>query len=115
MPNAPKPTSIFVNGINGRTGRYGVEPLKIADMARAIRGEPPEKVGPKHLIERGRRLKARAFDRGLPFGIAPDNIARAGWAVVFHAEEDPKVRDALKALIEHRRKQVGDDTRVKEL
>jgi hypothetical protein len=115
MPNAPKPTSILVNGINGRTGRYGIEPLKIADVARAIRGEPPETAGPKHVLDRGRKLTARSFDRGLPFGVAPDNIARAGWAVVFHADEDPKVREALKPLIEHRRRQVGDDTRVKEL
>jgi hypothetical protein len=59
MPNAPKPTSILVNGINGRTGRYGIEPLKIADVARAIRGEPPETAGPKHVLDRGTISRAR--------------------------------------------------------
>ena len=60
-------------------------------------------------------MKQRSFTRALPWGVEPHDVARAGWAVVFHEEETAAVRKAMKPLIEHRRRLVGADTRVKEL
>jgi hypothetical protein len=115
MPNEPKRASIVANGINGVTGRYDIPPLEVADFARALRAEPANEAGPTHVVERGKKLKQPSFSRALPWGVEPHDVSRAGWAVVFHNEEDVKVRDALKPLIEHRRRQIGTDVRVKEL
>ena len=35
-------------------------------------------------------------------------MQQAGWAIVFHKDEDPAVRAALEPLIARRRDQVGD-------
>ena len=48
--------------------------------------------------------RARSF--ALPFGVS-EKIEKAGWAIVFGAGTPASVRDALKPLIEHRRKQAG--------
>lgn len=104
---------IVANGIDAATGQYALPPMPVADLARMLKQAPPE--APAHLVERGRRLQRRAFERGLPWGVAPDDVAKAGWAVVFHRDEAAAVRQALRPLIEHRRRQVGDDARVKEL
>jgi hypothetical protein len=106
---------VIANGINGVTGQYAVAPRSLKDLARALRKSPATRGAPGHVIQRGERLKQRAFTRALPWGVEPHDIARAGWAVVFHEDETAAVRNALKPLVEHRRRLVGADTRVKEL
>ena len=116
MAKRPGSPLVVANGINGVTGQYAVAPQSLKDLARALKktaGKP--KPAPRHVIQRGQKLKQRAFTRALPWGVEPHDIARAGWAVVFHEDEAAAVRNALKPLIEHRRRQVGADTRVKEL
>lgn len=108
-----KSSMVTANGINAVTGQYDFPQVPLADFARALKGNAEDT--PEHVRERGRRLRHRAFARGLPWGVAPDDLKKAGWAVVFHRDEQPAVREALRALIEHRRRQVGDDARVKEL
>src|SRR5690348_366577 len=111
MPTDPR--MVIANGINGVTGQYALPPISLADFAQTLKGVKP--AGPDHVVQRGQRLRRRAFARGLPWGVAPDDLAKAGWAVVFHRDEQPEVRQALRVLIEHRRQQVGDEARVKEL
>jgi hypothetical protein len=106
---------VVANGINGVTGQYAVAPQSLKDLARALKKAPGAERAPSHVIQRGQKLKQRAFTRALPWGVEPHDIARAGWAVVFHEDEAAAVRNALKPLIEHRRRLVGADTRVKEL
>ena len=110
----PSP-KIVANGINGVTGQYDVPPISIEDLARTLKGISPENAAPDHVTERGRKLKQPSFARALPWGVEPHDVARAGWGVVFHHDEPGAVRQALRPLIEHRRRQVGDATRVKEL
>ncbi|HKQ79795.1 MAG TPA: hypothetical protein VJ810_39240 [Blastocatellia bacterium] len=52
---------------------------------------------------------------GASFDIKLEDVTQAGWAIVFHKDEDQEVKDALAPLIEHRREQIGDDTIVKVL
>jgi hypothetical protein len=52
---------------------------------------------------------------GIPFDIDREDVRQAGWAIVFHADEDQAVKDALAPLIEHRREQIGDHNIVKVL
>lgn len=106
---------IVTNGISGVTGNYDVAPITVEELARAIKGLPPAEAAPGHVVARGQKLRQRSFARGLPWGVEPDDITRAGWGIVFHKDEAPAVRQALRPLIEHRRAQVGDDARVKEL
>lgn len=97
---------IYANGINGLTGEYLLAPLEPSDLAARAK-EPP---GDPDLVAQLRQ----AWDAinepsyGLPFNVHPENVAEAGWAVVFWADEDDDVKAALAPLIEHRRQQVGD-------
>ena len=45
---------------------------------------------------------------GLPLGVQPEVVEEAGWAVVFHRDEDEAVKQAFAPLIEHRKQQVRD-------
>jgi len=113
MPTDRK--KVVTNGINGVTGNYDVAPIAIEDLVRGLKGIPPAEAAPEHVVVRGQKLRQPSFARALPWGIEPHDIKRAGWAVVFHKDEQPAVRQALRPLIDHRRAQVGDDARVKEL
>lgn len=115
MATPPGSQLVVANGINGVTGHYALAPQSLKDLARALRKTPDTGGAPRHVIQRGEKLKQRAFTRALPWGVEPHDVARAGWAVVYHEEETAAVRDAMKLLIERRRSQVGADTRVKEL
>ncbi|MFQ5859518.1 MAG: hypothetical protein ACE5LU_28300, partial [Anaerolineae bacterium] len=104
---------LYINGIDGDTGTYLVEPMACARAAKYARREPHDTpvirllkalwqiIGQPHL--------------GMPDGVHADDVTEAGWAVVFHEDEDPAVRDVLATLVEHRLKQVGDEKRVKVL
>jgi hypothetical protein len=115
MAKAPRSPLIVANGISGVTGQYAVAPLPLKDLARALKKTPGRERAPGHVVQRGEKLKQKSFTRALPWGVEPHDVARAGWAVVFHEGETAAVRDAVKPLVEHRRRQVGADSRVKEL
>jgi len=106
---------IITNGISGLTGQYDVAPITLEELAQAIKGVTAADVAPEHMRARGQKLRQPTFARGLPWGIDDDKLSGTGWAIVFHQDESPAVREALRPLIEHRRAQVGDDARVKEL
>lgn len=89
---------IYLNGINGDTGKYLFDPMTFDDAASLARRNPPER-GFGHV---------EAF-RGLPYEIEPTDVSKAGWAVVFEKETDPAVREALQPLIDHRQRHVEDD------
>lgn len=104
---------LYINGINGATGEYLVPPLKYSQAAAFIRGEPVDSPLVRwlkriwHIISRPHL--------GLPMDVDPADVRQAGWAVVFHSDEDQAVKDALATLVEHRRRQIGDDRTVKVL
>ena len=106
--------SIVANGINGITGQYDLPPIDVGDLARALKSsyQAAAAVGS---AERRAVPRQPAFERALPWGVEPHDLAKAGWGVVFHQDETAAVRLALQPLIEHRRRQIGDDTRVAEL
>jgi len=102
--------TLWFNGIDGDTGGYLVPPQSLSRIAAIARDRQvpdqasiPEKVA--HLRATAHKLLKSHY--GLPLGCRPEVVSEAGWAVVFHADEDPAVRRALQPLIEHRRQQVG--------
>lgn len=99
-----KAEKIYINGINAATGDYFTKPMTIKQVVRQA------------LRERDRRIPIflRAVWGAEHLGPEPDwsNPAEAGWAVVFHQQEDERVKQALQPLIDHRRACI-DPARVK--
>ena len=104
---------IYVNGIDADSGDYLLSPMSVAELAALIRGEPVD----KNKVQTAQSLEKVVTQTalGMPDGELPTNIKQAGWAVVFHKDEDPAVKQELMRLYEHRRCQIGDDKRVKVL
>lgn len=99
-----KAEKIYINGINASTGDYFTKPMTVKQVVRQA------------LRERDRRIPIflRAAWGAEHLGPEPDwsNPAEAGWAVVFHQDEAPRVRQALQPLIDHRLTKI-DKARVK--
>ena len=79
-------------------------PQQLAQMAQVLKGQTGREAAPRHVIQRAERLKQRAFTRGLPFGVEPDDLGRAGWGIVFHENEAAAVRKEMQVLVDHRRR-----------
>src|SRR5262249_42239436 len=96
---------LFLNGIDALTGQYLVDDLTL-DAAAEILRRPARPGGPDAwLIERGSDLQSGRYF-ALPADVVPEDVAQAGWAVVFTPTTPADVRGALKPLIELRQKQV---------
>lgn len=91
--------ALFFNGIDAETGDYLLPGMSSAEFAALARRSPVT-------VSEGRGVKA---------GVIPEEIESAGWGVVFPYGIDPKVRQALRPLIEHRRSQVASPQLFKEL
>lgn len=111
---------IQLNGVDGTTGQYAMSPVELDRAARLIKQAPQteaERTELKGQINWLRRIwKSLAQPHlGLPVDVKPEDFTKAGWAIVFHTSESAEVKQALAPLIEHRRKQVNDDARIKEM
>lgn len=96
---------IYLNGIDGGTGEYLVPPL---EFSHAVAFARSESIDPTvlRLLEHVDHL-SRQPHLGRSGGYDAKDVGRAGWGVVFHANESPAVKDALAPLIARRRTQVG--------
>jgi hypothetical protein len=105
MANQEPPDKIITfNGINARTGRYGLPPMTGKELAEFICGEK-KPANLKELEARDRSLKAKTL--GLKAGLDPKKLSDAGWAVIFAHDADPALKEALQPLIRLREAQVG--------
>lgn len=80
--------SFAFNGVDAATGAYLYPQVSVDEILHSVMasiGEPTQ--------------------RKLMPGIDPKNLGQSGWGIVFHADEDPAIREALTPLIEHRRRQ----------
>jgi hypothetical protein len=103
---------LYVNGIDGETGQYAVPPMTPGQAAALARGNPLDPDLARWLARMWR--VASQPNLGLPLGVNAEDVAQAGWGIVFPYGAAAGARKALASLIEHRRKQVGD-TRLKVL
>jgi len=88
---------LVFNGINGSTGEYLLASLTRAELAQAVVGK--EIAGNEH--------RDRVLTRRPAPGVDPKELATSGWGVVFAHDADPRVREALGELLEHRRAQAA--------
>src|SRR5512141_3134883 len=98
-------TNIYINGIDGDTGQYLIPPMNIKDIAAAALGEPANPGKSNWLAAIWHKIRTPFM--GLPLGVDPSDVTQAGWGIVFLKDEDPAVKTALQALIEHRKKQIN--------
>ena len=102
---------VVVNGVNARSGRYGVSALPAKLLAAIAEQRPLSAAELDELQERLHRAKAHL---GVADHIDPNDLAKSGWGVVF-AQDDPETADALEALtplLEKRSKEAGKHYRV---
>src|SRR6185436_1245817 len=112
--------TLVFNGIDGRTGDYLLPPISVAQLAQLALGRSlpaPER------DEVDLRLGVD-IDYPLKEGEDPDDLAQAGWAVVFPfarkgseaAAHQAAIREALGPLLARRRSQAThrDERRYRE-
>lgn len=103
---------IYVNGIDGETGEPLLPPLTVEMVAQIAQGNPIDEEDLAELRERDRMLKGEA-DYGVMAGIDTNDLAQAGWGVIFAFEDAesgqlPAIKEALKPLLDLRRAQAQD-------
>jgi|RhiMetdeSRZDD1v2_1073273.scaffolds.fasta_scaffold09539_8 hypothetical protein len=99
-------TDAVANGIDVRTGRYAVPPLKPGILAAVAEGRP---LSAAELDAVRDQLHRRKDHLGVADHIDVNDLSKTGWGVVF-AENDPKVdaaREALAPLLARRRDEAG--------
>jgi len=101
---------LFFNGINGATGRYGLEPMPAAALSQAALGIAPRQPDDKaHLDELKRRFQRDTEAHFAPKeGVNPKNLSETGWGVIFAFGADPATYEALSPLLKLRKQQAGD-------
>lgn len=101
---------VIVNGINGATGDYLIPPLSLHDAAQMQRNyQKDAEEADKDKVMALIRQKTSQKTMGLPDFVEPEDFDETGWAIVFHKDEDPKVKQALKKLYDHRLKTIRED------
>jgi hypothetical protein len=110
-PETPTDDRYYVYGINGSTGRYLDEPLTAQEV-----GDAALKQVKQQKSAEVRVLKARAALEEPSMAAAMDvdvrELREAGWGVIFARDADPRVKEALQPLLDHRWEEAGDLFRV---
>ncbi len=93
------------NGVDAATGAYLTPALSAEQVARLAQGDA---LDAQRMDELRARHEARtAQTMGVPWGVDAQDLAQAGWGVVFALDADPTVRTALAALLQLRTGQAG--------
>jgi hypothetical protein len=105
-------TLIYPNGIDAETGQPLLPPLPVELVAGLAQGRPIAKAELDELRARVAELeRQRTAHLGVMAGIDPNNLAEAGWGVIFAQEDQaqrPALREALAPLLALRRGQAGE-------
>ena len=97
-------TDLVLNGISGTTGAYLLPNIAVADIAAVARGEPRDKSHEDDLRE---RHAGAAAHLGLG-SWDPQDLAEAGWGVVFASDASAEIIEALRPLLSLRQQQAGE-------
>ena len=100
---------IAVNGVDASSGGYlgdGLTASKVAAAARGEMGVGGAGIGDREVLEQ-RHRRDREKTLGPMAGIRVNDLASAGWGVVFASNVDPAVVEALQPLLDLRARQAG--------
>src|ERR1700720_3565398 len=87
------PGEVRANGVNARSGENLAPALRAAALSAIAEGREPT---PAEALEIKRRQQAGAATLGVAAGIDENDLAQAGWGIVFAADE-PRVEELLVA------------------
>ena len=99
---------MYFNGINGSSGDYLLPPLTAEQLARIAQGEDFDPTELSELQRKDMHVKGLEPDFAPIEGVDPKNLAETGWGVIFAYNADPAIKDALKELLDHRKKQATE-------
>lgn len=97
---------LLANGIHATTGLPLLAGLTLDDIGRIARGQKLDPTTLAELYGQSRR-KSKGQNRAPVEGVDPENLAEAGWGVVFAADSEAE-QQALAPLLALRREQAGD-------
>ncbi len=97
-------TDLFLNGINGSTGKYLFHNTP-EEISRVARGEKLDEKQAEKLEKVNTRSTQGSL--GPKEGVNPSRLDETGWGVIFAHDVDPAIRDALGPLLEHRQQQAA--------
>ncbi|MDJ1184700.1 hypothetical protein [Roseofilum casamattae] len=111
--------TLYFNGVNGATGGYLFEPQTVEQISELAQNSiiadrvdgyaPNAPTSDTHLSALSDRDRHKEeSDFALIEGIDPKQISETGWGIIFPAQIDPEIKDALKELMEHRRAEAGE-------
>lgn len=103
---------LYFNGIDGTTGQYDLPPMTPAELSAYILGEKAPDNKDDLEARRDREQGAGLETLGPIDGVDVLDLASSGWGVVFAADTDPAVEEALGDLIALRREQAGEAFRL---
>jgi hypothetical protein len=99
-------TDEFVfNGVDGSSGAYLTPALTAEQVAQLAQGEALDARRMDEL--RARHAAQTTQTMGVPWGVDAQDLAQAGWGIVFAVDADPQLRTALAALLQLRSGQAG--------
>ena len=100
---------LYFNGIDGDTGQYALPPMTGKELSAFIRQESQ----PENLAELLYRYEeSTKKSMGVREGIDPKQLDQTGWGVVFSADANPEIKEALTSLLELRSQQAGQYFRI---
>jgi len=91
------------NGINGASGEYLLPPMTPEEISAIIRGEERDEAQINELKRWYQRSREEIL--GPVEGVDFKKLEETGWGVIFAHDADPRVREHLKELLDHRREQ----------
>jgi hypothetical protein len=98
-------SQLTFNGIDGSTGEYLQQPLPVEQVSRLVRGE---RIDESHLADLKWRRHKETEEHFAPVeGVDPKDLSQTGWGVVFPHDADPAIREALRPLLDLRRRQAA--------
>ncbi|MCU0924426.1 MAG: hypothetical protein MUF16_29815, partial [Burkholderiaceae bacterium] len=89
--------SFVFNGVDAATGSYLTPALSVEQVAQLAQGEALDAQRMDEL--RARHDAQTAQTMGVPWGVDAQDLAQAGWGVVFAHDADPQLHTALAALL----------------
>jgi hypothetical protein len=96
------------NGVCADTGRPLPE-LETGDIEKLVEAEG-ERPLPERLSQSRAESMAPTF--GMLGELDPNNLTQSGWGIIFAADADPKIKESLRPLLEHRRSQTDTLFRI---